>query len=438
MLPALEIHDVGYIDAVGEFAKANRAVVDLMTALTNSLDGCGAMAGNDAGGREWAGKYDPAAAELVDGGCKLADALASMANLLNGSLANHRGADYSAQLAPGQPSGDEDPDHSTESLLTPAPPSAAGGTGDLPSWWHWLEGHVHSLLWPDADIGKLRAAGGAWKAAAKSLSTQQYAVDAAQTCLLQQTSPEIDDASAACDEIRGHITDLATAFEGVGAACEAYAGHVEDAHEQLEHELASFIKWTLGIEAAGGLLGIVTAGITEAAAQAAESVEVGSAAAKVVSVLTKLIDLARAAKAAISTAIEGVGRIVARLGRFVSARVVRAFEAVGEALGKDLPEVTSTRQQLEDKFKHAAAFGVKESRGADGFDAFGKAVDSFVRDPSTVRVRGTYRGRPVILNYNSTSRLVVVQDRGGAFVSGWKMSEKQLRYVTTTRSLGGG
>lgn len=251
MLPTLDIQDAGYIDAVGELAEANRAVVDLMTTLTNALDGCGAMAGSDTGGSEWAEKYDPAAAQLVEAGCKLGDALGSMANLLNGSLTNHRGADYGAQLAPGQPSGDDDPEHSTESLLAPAPPTAAGGTGDLPSWWHWLAGHVQKLLWPDADIGKLRAAGSAWRTAARTLAYQQYAVDAAQSCLLQQTSPEIDDASAACDEIRGHITDLATAFESVGSACDDYADDVEHAHEQIEHELASFIKWTILGDAGG-------------------------------------------------------------------------------------------------------------------------------------------------------------------------------------------
>lgn len=79
-----------------------------------------------------------------------------------------------------------------------------------------------------------------------------------------------------------------------------------------------------------------------------------------------------------------------------------------------------------------------ESRGGAGFDAYGKAADSFVGDSSTVRVAGTYRGNPAILNYNATSRLVVVQSPDGAFVSGWQLSEAQLQNVMTRGGLGGG
>jgi hypothetical protein len=103
-----------------------------------------------------------------------------------------------------------------------------------------------------------------------------------------------------------------------------------------------------------------------------------------------------------------------------------------------LPALSASRAQIEAKFKHAADFGVTDSRGAAGFDGYGKAVDSFVSDSSTVRVQGTYRGNPAILNYNPTSRLVVVQSPDGSFVSGWQMSPAQLQNVLTRGSLGGG
>lgn len=106
--------------------------------------------------------------------------------------------------------------------------------------------------------------------------------------------------------------------------------------------------------------------------------------------------------------------------------------------GADLPGLTLGRAQLEAKFKHAADFGVTESRGAAGFESFGKATDAFVKDSATVRVAGTYRNNPAILNYNPSSRLVVVQSPDGAFVSGWQMSEAQLQNVITRGSLGGG
>jgi Colicin D len=104
----------------------------------------------------------------------------------------------------------------------------------------------------------------------------------------------------------------------------------------------------------------------------------------------------------------------------------------------ELPALTAARSALEAKFKHAAAFGVTEARGAAAFDAYGKAVSTFVNDSSTVRVLGTYRGNSAILNYNPESSLVVVQSPSGGFVSGWQMSQEQLQNVIERGSLGGG
>jgi hypothetical protein len=61
-----------------------------------------------------------------------------------------------------------------------------------------------------------------------------------------------------------------------------------------------------------------------------------------------------------------------------------------------------------------------------------------VTDSGTVRVTGTYRGNPAILNYNPTTAQVVVQATDGTFISGWQMSPAQLQNVITRASLGGG
>ena len=103
-----------------------------------------------------------------------------------------------------------------------------------------------------------------------------------------------------------------------------------------------------------------------------------------------------------------------------------------------LADLTLSHAQLEAKYKHAVDFGVKASRGSAAFSQFGKKVDAFVNARSTLRVVGTYRGNPAILNYNGASRLVVVQSPNGAFVTGFRMSEGQLQNVVARRSLGGG
>lgn len=340
MLP-VEVDSTGYVDAVAQLAGANRAVVDAVGTLTDTLYASGSMAGSDTGGTEWAQQYDPAAARLVQAGCTMGDALANMANLLNGSLANHAGAEHAAMMYPGEPdaaSGDTSPDHGTESLDAPAPPSAAGGTGDQPSWWHWIAGHVGGLLWPDANTAQLRSAGSAWSRAGSTISAQQDAVGAADAALYAITSPEMDDVHSACTQMAVHLQDLGTMCTAVGKACTDYAGYVDAKHQEVDDQLRSFIEWTIGIEAGGFLLGLVTFGGGDAAAQLAEGGEIANAAAKVIKILQELIELARTVKTAIETAIESLGELVLKLGKFVNATMVEAWEKAGVALAKDLPE----------------------------------------------------------------------------------------------------
>jgi RHS repeat-associated protein len=115
-----------------------------------------------------------------------------------------------------------------------------------------------------------------------------------------------------------------------------------------------------------------------------------------------------------------------------------ALDAAIGAAEEGLPELSTDTAQLEAKFKHAADFGITEPRGVAGFKAFGKAIDTFVSDPATVRVMGTYHGDPAILNYNPSTAQVVVQAPDGSFITGWRMSPAQLWNVIERGSLGGG
>lgn len=338
----VDVDGGGYVDAVTELASTNRGVIDAINALTDTLYACGGMAGDDTGGDAFAKQYDPAAAQLVSAGCDLGAAFASMANLLNGSLANHDGAEHGAQMYPGMPaeaSGDTNPDHGTETLSAPAPPSAAGGIGGEPGWWHWIAGHLGGLLWPDADTGKLRSAGSAWIQASTSISGYQYAVDAASGAIQTETSPEVPDVVAACTEMRGHLTDFAAACQAVGNACNDYAKSVDDHHQEIKDELESFVEWTIGIEAAGAVVGFFTLGIGEGAAQIAEAGEVANAAEKVIVILNDLIEAARGFVTVIKTGLSKIATMVIDLSKFINAKVIAALEKMGVALSRDAPDL---------------------------------------------------------------------------------------------------
>lgn len=336
----IDVDTYSYVDVVGQLAGANRAVIDAVSTLTDVLYASGAMAGSDTGGAEWAGQYDPAAKELVQAGCSMGDALANMATLLEGSAQNHAAGDRGAMMDPSgaDPGVPNDSSHGTEGLYAPPPPSAAGGTGDLPGWWHWIASHVEGLLWPDANTGQLRSAGQAWITAGTTISNQQYAVDAANTGLYEITSPEMDDVHASCTKISGFLGDLGAAYLAVGKACNDYAGYVDQKHQEVEDELTSFLEWTVAIEVAGGALAFFTVGISEAAAQAAEAGEIANAATKVIRILNELIELARTVKTAIETALQAIVRLPLELAKFVNAKLVAAFTKAAEEVVTLTPE----------------------------------------------------------------------------------------------------
>ena len=104
----------------------------------------------------------------------------------------------------------------------------------------------------------------AWTDASSQLAGWRWTVDAARVQLETQKSPEIPDAVATCTDLSRHVTDLADAFSGIGAACREYADQVDAHHEEIEHELVSFLEWTAGIEIGGAILGGVVLGFAEA------------------------------------------------------------------------------------------------------------------------------------------------------------------------------
>ena len=99
------------------------------------------------------------------------------------------------------------------------------------------------------------------------------------------------------------------------------------------------------------------------------------------------------------------------------------------------PRLKTTPKQVQKKFKHAGDFGVSGNWNKSNAAAFEKALHRHVTGRGVKTVRGTYNGQPVIHAVDPSTRLNVIRSRDGAFVSGWKLSDKQLTNVLRSGKL---
>lgn len=320
--PKIEVDGGGYTAACDWLYDGNHAIYDALNTLSNALTDSSGMAGGDQSGIQWAGDYDRAAGKLVDAASQLCDAFAKAANLTNTSLSNHDAADGGSIYGrypgePPMPPEDKDPDHYAEGIYFGVP-SAKGSTGGEPGWWHWLVSHLEGWFWPNADTGKLRTIGAAWRTAGQAIQWSDIYATSAATDLGIEKSPEITVATKALNDLGKHCDTIGGAFVDLGKGCEDYARMVDDKHREIEDELQSFLEWTAGIEIVGGIASIFTAGIAEAPTQAVEGAEVANAASKVVRLLSALFEAVKGSEA-VAAVITRIEKVVPALGRFLKA-----------------------------------------------------------------------------------------------------------------------
>jgi hypothetical protein len=435
---------VGAGDVVG------RRVAGLVQAAGQRLSGglgrSGAMAGSDPAGRAWAAAYDETAAALLAGTQDALGAALQLAGLLAQTGVNYARAEaHSAGQEPPAPAGSYD-----RAVFFGALPSAAGGAVGPPTGWS-LVGSLVAHAWPNGHQDRLLAAARCWQAAAEHLYDAAFAVTDAVYAVAQQSSPEVDTAIAVCNQLRDVLAGLAAEHKELGAACAGYAHQLDRAHHEVVAELTSLLEWTAGIEGVGLLVGVFSFGAGMVSAQGVEAGRVAATAVRISTVLARLAATAQDAAAVIRARVGPVAHLAERLRPLLNARRVPAEtipvrggvaadaavdELVAAARVPDVP-LRISRRQIESHYKHATDFGVEVPRGVDGFTAFQRRVQEFVAAPGRIRVLGKYRGRQVILTYDESSMLVVIQSVDGSFISGWSMTERQLFYIKSRGVLGG-
>lgn len=473
--------------AVGD--RVGPALADAAGALNGTLAQCGGMAGSDPAGHAWAAAYDPAAADLASALADATNACFQLAAMLQASGYNYAAAEAASDPTRTIPAPSPSPSRASGPFgyswqagihFAPTPPPAAGGGVGAPHGWH-LIASVIGYLWPNGHQDTLHAMSAAWQVTADNLAPALDGMSDATTIVRDHGGPEADQVMMVLADTYTHLSALQDTCHQLADACDDYAHHLDAAHHAIIAELEDLLTWTAAIEGAGGLFAVITAGISEALAQGGEATRIAISAGRIGPMIAGLIEAAGTIANRIRNITETISETASNLRTLANAKIqdavtntvntlphlepalagtpglragtlIRDGEGVGrtaktagttgraaeEATTTDLPALTSSQRQLESKFKHAADFGVSESRGATGFASYRAAVERFVERPDTIRIIGEYRGQEVILNYSPISRLVVVQSTDGAFVSGWQMSEDQLAYVVTKGVLGGG
>jgi RHS repeat-associated protein len=92
-------------------------------------------------------------------------------------------------------------------------------------------------------------------------------------------------------------------------------------------------------------------------------------------------------------------------------------------------------EQLRDKFKHAADFGVYGNKNDRNQAMFSAALEAHIKDPYTVKIDGTYHKQPATHYLNLRDGTNSMYDPQGNWISGWKLNDQQFNNVSMRGSL---
>jgi hypothetical protein len=401
------------------------------------------MAGTDDAGHAWAEAYDPAVDGIRKSTSDVVTGTAQIADLLSATGINHANADLYAAYS-GERTSHYGPFvfHSGSGPYeVPGVPAASGGQNSGgPPGWSIIQKYV-GRAWPNGHQDKLHAAASAWRAAADSLGGYVGRVPKAVALLENQQTPEAPAAIKACNDMAGHYQELAASFRDLAQSCDDYAHHIDEAHHKIIVELESLFGVSVFIQGLSWLF---------PPAEGAEVERLVTTGTRIRSIIDGFVEAVESLTPRMAVVGSRISEVSTKLARLLAARVklfdgeaqtlAEADEAAAPQLGQGVRTTEEkpleiTRGQVEKKFKHAPDFGVAEPRGKAGFDEFEQAVRRHVDDPATLHIDGTYRGDPVILNFNPNDDIVVIQKPTGEFVSGWRLQPEQAMNVMQRGSL---
>jgi HNH/ENDO VII superfamily nuclease len=283
------------------------------------------MGGTDSAGHSWCVKYDALCGGSAGGAGVMEAATASImgaaqcSDLLHTTAVNHQNADRQSamnnQYAPAFPPG------AKPMFPVPAIPSAEGGHGDVPGWWHTIEAYVEGEVWPNGHQDKLRKAADAWRAAARDLrSAADLANDGVIASIRVQKSPEFPSAVDNCTKMRDSLKSVAEGFDAAGKSCSDYAQAIDDAHSKILHEMAELGLTIAVTEIVAAVLIPFTVGASEGVSKVVDVARLAATGARIANIIRGFRVAAEASSLPAVSAAGVAARAVTELSPLLAAR----------------------------------------------------------------------------------------------------------------------
>ncbi len=97
----------------------------------------------------------------------------------------------------------------------------------------------------------------------------------------------------------------------------------------------------------------------------------------------------------------------------------------------------SSQSKLQKKYsKHGHIFGLPRNYSRQNGEAFKMAIRDHMKDPNTQVVKGTHRTTQKVTHYfNPKTRVNVMKDQNGEFVSAWRLSDDQIKHLLTSGNI---
>jgi hypothetical protein len=303
-----------------------------VTLLAGVLECSAGMAGSDNGAHAWTSKYDPLSRDVVGVASAVVSAAGKISDLLHATAVNHtNGGQQSAINNPYPPAVPPAP---IPLFPVPSAPSAEGGFGDVPGWWHTIQAYAQGELWPNGHQDQLHAAAQAWRNTAAGLRAAAFSANGVMPYVANQKSPEIPAAIANCNKIRDAINSAAEGCDVAAKSCDDYASAIDAAHHQIVHEMEVLGGTVAVTEVVAAVLIPFTAGTSEIVSKVVDVSRLAAVGARIATIIREFRVAAElSALPTVSAAGNAAGnaaRSISELGPLLAARpTIYAAETAG-------------------------------------------------------------------------------------------------------------